>query len=105
MSEQDDLTTERRIMILMRKTLAKVIRDTTPEHPGMRRGISDETVEDIRLCLSMISAREQELARALGIEVKERPRFADEPRRSNVVSITDLQKTPRPGGDKPQGGE
>ncbi len=101
----EELTTERRIMILMRKTLAKVIRDTTPEHPGLKRGISDETVEDIRLCLSMIAAREQELAQALGIEVKERPRYADEPRRSNVVSITNLKKSLRDGGDKPQDGE
>ncbi len=84
----DELRAEQRIMIMMRKTLGKVVRDTTPSTPGLSRLIADDTVEDIRQCLKMISERERELADGLGIEVKERPRYADEPRTSNVVSFS-----------------
>jgi DNA-directed RNA polymerase specialized sigma24 family protein len=88
----DELEKEQHIMIMMRKTLASVVRDTTPPAPGLSRGISDDTVEEIRQCLARISERERELAELRGIEVKERPRYADEPRTSNVVSIDGLKK-------------
>ncbi|MGV6818301.1 MAG: segregation and condensation protein A [Thiotrichales bacterium] len=91
----EELRAEQRIMIMMRKTLTKVVRDTTPSTPGLSRLIADDTVEDIRKCLGMISERERELAAELGIEVTERPRYADEPKTSNVVSMSTL-KTPSP---------
>lgn len=81
-------------MIMMRKTLSKVVRDTTPSTPGLNRLIADDTVDDIRRCLGMISAREREIAAELGVEVTERPRYADEPKTSNVVSMSTLKTTP-----------
>lgn len=91
------MTQEQRIMVVMRKTLSKVIRDTTPESPAMKRGIGDDTVDDIRYCLALISARERELAEALGISLDERPRYSDEPSTTNVVSIAGLKKKPKRG--------
>ena len=58
-----ELTVEQRILIAMRKTLGAVIRDVTPP-AGMRHPFSEETMEDVRQCLALISAREKELADA-----------------------------------------
>ncbi len=68
---------EARILQAVKLTLAGVIRDTaTPQ--GMRHPLSDATIEDMRQCLSLISARERELAQEAGRSPVERPRFSDE---------------------------
>lgn len=72
-----ELTKEQQIMRAMRKTLTSIVRDAAPRD-GMPSPFSDETVENIRMCLGLISAREAELAEALGLSRNERPRFADE---------------------------
>ena len=69
---------EARILEAVKRTLARVIRDTATPH-GMRHPLSDATIEDLRQCLSLISARERELAQAAGRETGARPRYADEP--------------------------
>lgn len=81
---------EQRIMVVMRKVLASVVKDTTPP-PGMRHPLSDKTIEDIRQCFGLIAAREQELAKAAGIDLNEKPRYTDEPGVSKVVSIQGLK--------------
>ena len=69
---------EERILKAVKLTLANVIRDTaTPA--GMRHPLSDGTIEDLRQCLALISARERELAQAAGDAPASRPRYADEP--------------------------
>ena len=69
---------EERILKAVKLTLANVIKDTaTPA--GMRHPLSDGTIEDLRQCLALISARERELAEATGKSQAGRPRFADEP--------------------------
>ncbi len=74
---QAEQSMEARILQAMRLTLAAVIRDTaTPA--GMRHPLSDATIEDMRQCLALISARERELAQAAGAGTGARPRFADE---------------------------
>ncbi len=83
---EDNLKNEQRIMIMMRKTLSGIIKDVTPM-PGMRSPLRDETVENIRQCLGVISSREQEIAIAMGREIKDRPRFTDEPQKSHVVNF------------------
>ena len=83
---------EQRTLLVMRKVLSAVIRETTP-NSGMRHVLSDHTREDIRMCLGLIAAREQELAKQSGIEVKERPRYPDQPKQSSVVSIDALKKS------------
>jgi hypothetical protein len=70
-----ELTKEARILRAVKLTLAGVIRDTaTPA--GMQHPLSDATIEDLRQCLALISARERELAAE---DSRAKPRFADEP--------------------------
>ena len=42
---------EREILMVMRKVLANIIKDTTPEHRSLRHPLSDETIQQIRQCL------------------------------------------------------
>ncbi len=79
---------ERQIMMVMRKVLGAVVRDTTPA-PGMRHVLSERTIEDIRLAFELISARERELADAAGV-AQERPYFTDEEQASKVVSMGNI---------------
>ena len=79
-------------MLVMRKLLSAIVRETTPK-PGMKHILSDDTRENIRLCLSLISARELELSKQAGVTVKERPRYADEPGQATVIAIESLKKT------------
>lgn len=69
---------EERILMAVKLTLANVIKDTATPH-GMRHPLSDSTIEDLRQCLALISARERELAEAAGRPMEKRPRFTDEP--------------------------
>ena len=90
MSEQ---TKEQEILVVMRKVLASIIKDTTPP-PGMKHPMSDRTIQDVRACLGLISARERELADAQGRPM-ERPYYADEPRNEKVVPISSIGKPKR----------
>ncbi len=88
MSDNAD-TKEQQIMMMMRKTLTGIIRDTTPE-PGMRHPLNERSLSDIRDCLMLISARERELAEKNGVVSKMRPRYVDEPQTSTVVPFTKI---------------
>lgn len=77
---------EQRILIVMRKLLAQIVKDTTPG-PGMRHPLSEQTIKDIRDCFGLISARERELTEQSGIVNKDRPRYTDEPRTSTVIEF------------------
>lgn len=92
------LSVEARILQAVRLTLASVIKDTATPH-GMRHPLSDATIEDMRQCLALISARERELAGGRGEGGAERPRFSDEPARGDTV-IHFHKKKP---SDDPQG--
>lgn len=83
---------EKQVLMAMRKTLAKIIRDLTPSNSALQYPLSDDTVEDVKMCFDLISARERELAHEAGLNIQDRPRFADEPRTTNVVSIQGLKK-------------
>jgi hypothetical protein len=87
----DDLSKEQQIMVTMRKVLTTIIREITPKHGG-QYPLTEQTVEDIRLCLSLIAAREQELAEANGITNLARPHFADEPQTTQTVSLDKIQR-------------
>ena len=82
---------EREILVVMRKVLAQIIKDTTPPSRAMKHPLSDQTIEDVRHCLGLISSRERELADAAGV-AEERPYFTDEPRPADVVSINRIGK-------------
>ncbi len=77
---------EQRILVVMRKLLAQIVKDTTPG-PGMRHPLSEQTIKDIRDCFSLIASRERELTEQSGIENKDKPRFIDEPRTSTVIKF------------------
>ncbi len=83
-----ELTQEQQILIAMRKTLAAIVKDVTPP-PGMRHPLSEGTIQDVRQCFALISAREKELADAQG-RGGERPHYADEPQVAQVVPIAGL---------------
>ena len=77
---------EERILKAVKLTLAGVIKDTATPH-GMRHPLSDRTIQDLRACLALISARERELAQAAGRAIDERPRFTDEPTHEEQVIL------------------
>jgi hypothetical protein len=91
-----ELTKEQRILRIMQKVLTDVARDThTP--PGMRHPLTDKTIGNIRDCLSLIVERQRELAEALGQEMNMRPRYVDEPTKTDTVvhiNIDNLRKKP-----------
>lgn len=89
---------EERILRAMRKVLIDVIRDTTTP-PGLKHPISESTRDEMRHCLDLISARQAELAEAAGSPMRERPVFADEPKKSVVVA---LDPTKRKSDEKKQ---
>jgi hypothetical protein len=101
MSDQEDSTAElnkeQRILSMVKKVLTDVARDTHAP-PGIKHPLTDRTIEGIRDCLTMIVAREQELAEASGQSMNLRPRYADEPRKNTVVpiNIDGLRKKPKP---------
>ena len=82
-------------MMVMRKVLTAIIRDVTPEHKSLRHPLTEQTVQDIRQCLGLITAREKELADAAGRTVEERPYFVDEPPKTKVVPIPSIGKAKR----------
>lgn len=73
-----DPTKEEKILRAVKKTLTNVIKDTATR-PGMVHPLTDHTIEDLRECLALISARERELAVAAGRPMNDRPRYVDEP--------------------------
>ncbi len=95
MQSDQNSNKEQRTLLVMRKVLSAVIRETTPK-PGMKHVLSDTTREDLRLCLQLISSREFELAQQAGLDIKERPRYADQPKQSEVISIDVLKKPNNP---------
>ncbi len=89
---------EREILMVMRKVLTSVIRDITPA-PGQPAPLSEQTTEDVRMCLKLITVRERELADAAGA-VAEKPYFVDEPPEAKVVPMNKIGKAmPSPGKD------
>ena len=86
---------EREILMVMRKVLAAIIKDTTPPHKGIKHPLSERTIEDVRMCLGLISARERELAQEVGV-APERPYYSDEPPSATVVSLGKVKKRETP---------
>ncbi len=95
----DSTNKEREIMRVMRQVLTRIVREVTPEHRSLRHPLSDQTIEDIRQCLGLITAREKELADAAGRTAEERPYFVDEPPATKVVPIGSIGKV-KPSGEQ-----
>lgn len=82
---------EYRVLQAMKMVLTDVIKDTTTK-PGMIHPLSDRTIEGMRECLKLISARERELSEAAGIAFNLRPRYVDEPKKTVVVPLQSIGK-------------
>ena len=80
------LSKDQKVMVAMRKTLANVVKETTPE-PGMIHPLSKNTIDDIKACFALISARERELMEEMGVENKARPYFTDEKKTADVIKF------------------
>lgn len=89
---------EREILVVMRKVLAQIIKDTTPPSRAMKHPLSDQTIQDVRHCLGLISLRERELADHAGVD-QERPYFADGQKPAEVVPITKIGTIEKKRGD------
>lgn len=94
-----DVTQETRILRMVKSVLTDIARDTSTP-PGMKHPLSDATIQNIRDCLGLISAREKELAEASGRPQRARPEFIDEPKKSHVITLHPPKKKP-PGDDQP----
>lgn len=86
-----DQSKELQVLVTMRKVLSSVIRDITPE-PGMRHPLSEQTMEDVRQCFSLITAREKELNELAGMPSQHRPQFVDDQSKANVVQFHNINK-------------
>ncbi|NNJ90439.1 MAG: segregation and condensation protein A [Gammaproteobacteria bacterium] len=87
----EDHNREKDLLIVMRKVLANIIKDTTPAHRDLKHPLSDNTIQDVRTCLGLISNRERELADIAGIQ-PEKPYYTDEKPSAEVVSINKISK-------------
>ena len=90
--ESKHFTVEKRILVAMRKTLSNIVKDVTPTSSALKSPLTASTVEDIKMCFGLIAAREQEIAKEAGIALNEKPQFADDANKSNVVSLDSLSK-------------
>jgi hypothetical protein len=91
--EVEHFTKEKRVLVAMRKTLSSIVKDVTPSSSALKSPLTESTIEDIKMCFGLISAREQEIAKEAGVELNERPHFTDEAVTTNVVSIESLSTT------------
>lgn len=79
-------TKEQRILRVLRKVLANIVKDTTPA-PGMLHPLSENTRHDIRDLFGLIAEREAELAAEAGRNIDEKPYFTDAPRTSAPIRL------------------
>jgi hypothetical protein len=86
MSDVTKLSKEARILRVMKRVLTDIAKDTYTK-AGYRHPLSDNTIDGMRKCLALITARETELAEADGRSLDARPRFVDEPQTSVVVQL------------------
>ncbi len=87
---------EEKILRMLKRVLTDIAKDTSTP-PDMKHPLSANTVQGIRDCLALISARERELSEESGRPSQSRPEFIDEPKKTQVVT---LHKKKKPGDDK-----
>ena len=83
-----DREKEKNILRALRKTLGKVVVDVTPDSSALKSPLQPQTIEDIKMCFGLISAREREIMEAMNRSNNDLPHYIDEPKKvSNVVSF------------------
>src|SRR3989344_7628479 len=90
---------EFQILKALKLVLTDVVKDTATQ-PGLKHPLSDRTIEGIRQCLRLISARERELVEESGKTMDMRPYYADEPKKSTVVPITSIGRGKKDPGEQ-----
>ena len=90
---------EFQILKAMKLVLTNVVKDTATQ-PGLKHPLSDRTIEDIRQCLKLVSARERELVEDAGKTMGMRPHYVDEPKKNVVVPITKIDRNTKKDPDK-----
>lgn len=93
---RQEQTVEEKILHMLKRVLTDIAKDTSTP-PGMKHPLSENTIQSIRECLGLISARERELAEESGRPSPSRPEFIDEPKKTQVVTL----HKKKPSGDKP----
>lgn len=88
----DELNTEHKILVTLRKVLASVVREITPG-PGEPFPLTPQTLEDVKQCFSLIAAREKEITELLGKPSQHRPQYVDEPKQGKVVKLHGMSQT------------
>ena len=78
---------EHEILATLRKVLSDVVRDTTPP-PGRPHPLKPQTIDKVKHSFMLITAREKEIIEEAGHSMDKRPRYADEPKTSQVVQFT-----------------
>jgi len=87
-----EMPIEMRILRMMKKVLTDVAKDTnTP--PEFKHPLSADTINGIKECLALISARETELQTENGNTSTARPYIKGDPQKNVVVSIKPKPKT------------
>ena len=77
---------EYKILVTLRQALSGIIRDITPS-PGQRHPLSEATMEDIKQCFNLITAREKEITEEAGMPSLHRPHYVDQKPKSKVVKL------------------
>lgn len=90
---------EFQILKALKLVLTDVVKDTATQ-PGLKHPLSDRTIEGIRQCLRLISARERELVEDAGKTMDMRPFYTDEPKQNVVVPITQIGRNKITDDDK-----
>ncbi len=88
-----ELSKEEEILRAVKMTLTGVIKDTATS-PGMKHPLTDRTIDDLRHCLVLVSARERELAEAAGRSADMRPQMPGDVKIKSevVVSLDSLRR-------------
>ncbi|MDD2700282.1 MAG: segregation and condensation protein A [Sideroxydans sp.] len=83
----EELSKEQRILRQMRKTLGSVVRDATPLG-GRPNPLTENTIEEIKACFTLIAERERELATQLGFD-EAKPYYKDgsEHQSAQIISL------------------
>lgn len=83
----EHFSSEQKILRVMRKVLASVVKDVTPRD-GLDNPLTDNTIEEIRDIFGLISVREKELLETLGQLSADRPRYPGDKPVAKVIPIS-----------------
>lgn len=84
------LSKEERILRVMKRVLTDIAKDTHAP-PGTKHPLTPTTIDGIRECLALITAREAELAEQSGRPNRARPEFVDEPKKTHVIPLHSIK--------------